>query len=125
MANNKINKIEMIKVKELEGFNPKEFRVEPGFYGLNHERYYRLEPSLLEAVRAKAKAVDDVCVAIVHTDAADFVLAESSTRFHLFNAVKTTKSDGEMHAVNLNNGRGALTKYFFDRFVKYEPGEEL
>ena len=119
-------KIEMKKVEEFKGFDPKEFDLRPGDWRYEMEHSYRVSSELMDQVVAAAKEVDGVCIAIVHHPTGDFVIGEDCTwgkKFVLFNAAVTyNRMEASFRGINYNRGKGALTAYSYDHFFKYEQG---
>lgn len=118
--------IEMKRIDTFEGFDPAEFCVKPSYWGFDMEYYYDAKEAMEEA-RNLAASVDGICVAVVHHATGSFVLGEScskgcSSKFILFNAAECKRVNAGVRAITFNTGRGALTNYWYDRFVRYQPG---
>lgn len=121
-------KVEMKKIEGFDGFDPKEFCVKPSYWGFDVEYSYNAKEAMEEA-KELAASVDGICVAIVHSVTGDFVLGEScskgcSNKFILFNAVECCREKAEVRAITFNTGRGALTRYWYDRFVRHQPDSQ-
>ena len=118
--------IEMKKICDFANFDSAEFCVKPSYWGFDMEQSYDAKEAMEEA-RKLAVSVDGICIAVVHHATGNFVLGEScskgcSSKFILFNAAECTRANAEVRAITFNTGRGALTKYWYDRFVRYQPG---
>ncbi len=121
-----MNTIEMKKLNSFDRFDPKEFCVMPSYWSYDFEYGYDVK-ELIEEAKRLAESVDGICIAIVHGITGDFVLGEScskgcSSKFILFNATECSRAQAEVRAITFNTGRGALTRYWYDRFIKYKPG---
>lgn len=117
--------IEMKKIDSFDGFDPKEFCVKPSYWSYDFELSYDAK-ELMEEAKGLAESVDGICIAIVHSATGDFVLGESctkgcSSKFILFNAAECPRAQAEVRVITFNTGRGALTRYWYDRFIKYQP----
>ena len=120
-----MKKIEMRRVTEFEGFNPKRFCVKPNYWNYKYVPTNEAEAEFEEAKRL-AKDVDGICIAVIHDNLGDYVLGESSKewspKFILFNAVKTTRSSAELRAIAFDKGPRSLSNYWYDSFIKYQKG---
>lgn len=121
--------VEMKKISEFGDFDPKEFCVKPSYWGYDMEYSYHATEAM-EKAKELAASVDGICIAIVHTITGDFVLGEScskgcSSKFILFNATGCYRAEAEVRAITYNTGRGALSRYWYDKFIKYQPGSEV
>ncbi len=118
--------IEMKRIDSFEGFDPKEFCVKPSYWSYDFEHGAN---EVMEEAKKLAESVDGICIAIVHSTTGDYVLGESctkgcSSKFILFNAAECPRAQAEVRAITFNTGRGALTRYWYDRFVRYQPGSQ-
>ena len=120
--------VEMKKIEYFDGFDTKEFCVKPSYWGFDVEFSYNAKEAM-EKAKELAASVDGICVAIVHSVTGDFVLGEPcakgcSSKFILFNSTECEREKAEVRAITFNTGRGALTRYWYDRFVRYQPGSQ-
>jgi len=118
--------IEIKKISELEGFDPKEFCVKPSWWGYEKVESYDAK-DFVEKAKELAKEVDGICIAIIKDETGEVVLGETcnkgrSSKFLLFNAATCGKLEADARAITYNTGLGALSKYWFDQYVKYEKG---
>ena len=118
--------IAMKKIEEFDGFNAKEFCVKPRYWGYQMVYSYEAKEALEEAKKI-AERIDGICIAVVSDNLGEYVLGEScdkgcSSKFILFNAKTTGRVDAEVRAITYNTGRGALTKYGFDKWIKFQKG---
>lgn len=116
--------IEMIPIEQLEGFTAEEFVVHPKYYDF---LYVESAKELMEEAMKLADTINSICIAKITDHLGSYVLGEScvkgcSAKFILFNATNTNRIDAEYRAVTFNTGRGALTRYWYDRWVKFQRG---
>ena len=126
-------KITMMPIKEIEGFNQAEFWVHPKYSAVDRDLssyIYDFDDGaeeLLEEAKAAASAYDEICICIIEDELGKCALVEScskgcSTKFVLFNAVNCSRAVAEARAVTPNTGRGARTKYWYDKWIRFEKG---
>ena len=118
--------IEMRRIDEIDGFDANEFCVNPSYWGYQMVYTYDATEAMAEATKL-AEAVDGICIAVVKDSLGEYVLGEScckgcSSKFMLFNATKTGSVDAEVRAITFNTGRGALTNYWYDEWIKFQKG---
>ena len=116
-------KLVLIPVRNIEGFKPQRFVVYPD----RHIVYSYKHPELVEQAKLAALEVQEVCIAVFQDELGEFALGTPcekglSERFILFNAQICNRVDAEMRAVTWNTGRGALSMYWYDEFIRYEKG---
>ena len=119
--------IEMKKVTEFDGFDPREFCVKPSYWRYNWVHDYDIPDEYLAEAKNLAKEIDGICVAVIIDNVGEYVIGQSccsgcSSKFLLFNAAVTTRPTAEVRAITYNTGTGALTRYWYDKWLKYEPG---
>ncbi len=120
--------VEMKKIADFDGFEPVEFCIYPKYWRMGYEYPENVPNSMAEAIE-KAKEIDGICVAIIHPDDGESpyaigvsVAKGCAGRFVLFNAKTVGRSDAEVRAVVFNRGRGALTRYWVEKLIRYQPG---
>ena len=118
--------ITMKRITSFEGFDAKEFCVKPSYWGYQMVYSYDAKEAMEEAKRL-AEGIDGICIAIVSDDLGEYVLGEScnkgcSSKFIIFNAKTTGRVDAEVRAITFNTGRGALTRYWYDEWIKFQKG---
>lgn len=120
--------IEMKKIADFNGFRPDEFCIYPKYWEMGYEYPENVPDSMAEAIE-KAKEIDGICVAIIHPDDEErqYAIGVSAAkgcagRFVLFNAETVRRSNAEVRAVVFNTGRGARTRYWVEKLIRYQPG---
>lgn len=118
--------IEMRKITDFEDFNPKEFCIKPSWWNYEKVDYYNAK-DFVEKAKEMAKDVDGICIAIIKDETGEVVIGEScnkgcSSKFLLFNAAICDRLDAEVRVVTYNTGMGALTRFWFDQYIKYKKG---
>ena len=121
--------VEMKKIADFDGFEPDEFCIYPKYWRMGYE-YPENVPNFMAEAIEKAKEIDGICVAIIHPDDGEekpyaigvSVAKGCAGRFVLFNAKTVRRSDAEVRAVVFNRGRGALTRYWVEKLIRYQPG---
>ena len=119
-------RIKMIRVTEMNGFNAKKFCVKPSYW--DYKMVYSFDAKeAMEEAKKLATEVDGICIAVVSDNLGEYVLGEPcskgcSSKFILFNAKKTGRDDAEIHAITFNTGRGALTQFWYDEYIKFQKG---
>ena len=123
----KIKEIRLVKITDLPHFDPDEFCVTPSHHAMNKlfSCPFIEKARFFDEARKLSETVDNICIAIIATDEGEFALTEScnkglSNKFILFNAARDT--DGNVRAVTFNTGKGALSTYWFDEMIRFEPG---
>ena len=121
--------IKMKKIAEIEGFNPREFCVKPSYWGYDYVSVYKAKELVVQATEL-AKAIDGICIAVIEDDLGTYVLGEPctkgcSSKFLLFNAVECGRTGAQVRAITFNTGRGALTRYWYDEWIRYQPGSTV
>ncbi len=119
----------IIPIKELTGFNAAECCVKPGHYGTEMVHIRELSPELLDEIATAVQEIDSIAVAMVEDELGSYYVGTYTpkgwSRFVLFNAAETGRENAEIRAITFNTGRGALSRYWYDRWVKYRPGSVL
>ena len=120
--------VEMKKIADFNGFRPDEFCIHPKYWEMGYEYPENVPDSMAEAIE-KAKEIDGICVAIIHPDDGEsqYAIGVSAAkgcagRFVLFNAEAVRRSNAEVRAVVFNTGRGARTRYWVEKLIRYQPG---
>ena len=119
--------IKMKRIKDLYGFNAKQFCITPKYWGYQTVRFFDVKEAL-EKAKKLAEGVDGICIAVVADDLGEYVLGESrnkgcSSKIILFNAIDArNRVDAEVRAITFNTGRGAFGKYDIDEWIKFQKG---
>ena len=120
--------IQMKKIVDMEEFDAEEFCITPSYWSYRRVNYYNANAKdAMEEAKKLAESVDGICIAIVKDPLGEYVLGEHtdkgcSSKFMLFNAAETGRVDAEVHAITFNTGRGAMSRYWTDRWLKYQKG---
>ena len=113
----------MVPVSQWPNFLPRAFNIFP-----DRQIVFDYDSKeCMEQAREAAKAVDEVCIALFSDPIGEFVLGTycckgSSMRYILFNAAECKRAEADFRAVTPNTGRGALSFYWYDRWIKFEKG---
>lgn len=119
-----MSSIEMRKISNFEGFNPKLFCLEPRIWEYESEYTFN-SPDFLVQARKLAQEIDGICVAIIKDSRGERVLVEPCNyakfmKIVLFNAVETKiRSKNAVRVVLAKKGEGIWTRYQYDKWVKY------
>lgn len=120
--------IKVVPINELKGFNLDEFNLSE--YPYPDIMLYKLDAQVQMQALELAKTVNNICFVIVETDEGPKVVTQSlnkgmSSALVLYNAKEVDENTNceKVHAITFNTGRGALTRYWTDKYLAYEKGK--